>query len=154
MTRRAIRRRAAVLLLPWAATTACRSYAPIALEAAPVDAPVRIALTDRGSADLADALGARTRELRGRVAERGDSAVVVHVSGVTREGADEEAWRGEPVRLPLAAVARIERESLSRSRTALFAGGVLAVLALAVSALGNGEAVRGGPGGGQPPPPR
>ncbi len=153
MTRRAIRRRAAVLLLPWA-TTACHAYAPITLETAPVDAPVRVSLTDQGSADLAAALGARTREVRGRVAERQDSALVLRVSAVKREGADEEAWRGEAVRLPLAAVARIERETLSRPRTALLAGGVLAVLALAVAALGDGEAVRRGPGGGPPPPPR
>ena len=152
MTRRAIRRRAAVLLLPWA-VTACRSYAPIATAAAPVDAPVRIALTDRGSADLAEVLGARTREVHGRDAERTDSALVLRVTTVRREGADEERWRGEPVRLPLAAVARVEREALSRPRSALLVGGVLALLALAVSAVGGGEAVRGGPGPGPPPPP-
>ena len=152
MTRRGIRLRAAVLLLPWAAG-GCRSYAPIAVEAAPVDEPVRIALTDRGSADLAAVLGPRTRVVHGRVAERADSTVVVRVSAVKREGIDEERWRGETVRLPLAAVARVERESLSRPRSALLAGGVLAVLALAVGLLGGGEAIRGGPGGGGPQPP-
>ena len=152
MTRRAIRLRAAVLLLPWA-LTACRSYAPIAVEAAPVDAPVRIALTDRGSADLADVLGPRTRVVHGRVAERADSTVVLHVSSVKREGIDEEQWRGEAVRVPLAAVARVERQSLSRQRSALLAGGVLAVLALAVGVLGGGEAIRGGHGGGGQQPP-
>ena len=153
MRRRGLRRRAAVLLLPWA-VGACHGYAPITVETAPANAPVRVALTDRGSADLAALLGPRTRVVRGHVADRADSVVVLRVTGVQREGADEEAWRGEPVRVPLSAVARIERETLSRPRSALLAGGVVAVLALAVSALGRGEAVRGGPGGGTPPPPR
>lgn len=153
MTTRALRLRAAILLLPWAAT-ACRSYAPIDVGAAPADAPVRVALTDRGSADLAATLGARTRVVHGRVAEQGDSALVLRVSAVRREGGDEEAWRGEAVRVPLSAVARLEQERVSRSRSALLAGGVLAALVLAVAALGGGEATRGGPGGGGPPPPR
>ena len=152
-TPRAIRGRALLLLLPWG-VGACHSYAPITPDAAPAHVPVRVALTDRGSADLAALLGPRTRVVRGHVADRADSAVVLRVTGVQREGSDEEAWRGEPVRVPLAAVASFERETLSRPRSALLAGGVVAVLALAVSALGRGEAVRGGPGGGTPPPPR
>ena len=151
MPTRAIRLRAAILLMPWA-LTACRSYAATSIETAPVDAPVRVALTDRGSADLATAVGSRTRVLHGRITERADSALVLRVTAVRREGADEERWSGEPVRVPLAAVARIDREALSGTRSALLAGGVLALLALAVAALGGGEAIRGGPGGPPPPP--
>ena len=146
-----MRRRAAVLFVPWL-LAGCHSYAATTVAAVPADARVRVELTDRASVDLASTLGPRTRHLRGRIVERADSALVLRVTAVQRDGVNEEEWRGEAVRLPLAAVAGIEREELSRARSGLFAGGVVAALALAVAMLGGGgnDTVTGGPGGRQP----
>ena len=149
-----VRRRAAALLVPWA-LTACHGYESYSPTVVPTDAPVRVELTDRAAVDLAAALGPRARLVHGRVAERGDSVVTLRVSSITRRDGIEESWRGEPVRVPLAGVARFERERLSPTRTGLFAAGIAAVLALAIVAFGgNGEVVRGGPGGGPTPPPQ
>ena len=149
-----VRRRAAALLVPWA-VTACHGYESYSPTAVPTDAPVRVELTDRAAVDLAASLGPRTRLVHGRVAERSDSVLTLRVSSITRRDGVEESWRGEPVRVPLAGVARFERERLSPTRTGLFAAGVAAVLALAIVAFGgNGEVVRGGPGGGPTPPPQ
>jgi hypothetical protein len=146
-----MRRRAAVLFVPWL-LAACHCYAATSVSALPADARVRVALTERASVDLASTLGPRTRHLRGRIVERADSALVLRVTAVQRDGANEESWRGEAVRLPLAAVAGVERDGLSRSRTGLFAGGLVAALALAVAVLGGSgsDTVTGGPGGRQP----
>ena len=149
-----VRRRALALLVPWA-VTACHGYERYSPTAVPTDAPVRVELTDRAALDLAAALGPRARLVHGRVAERGDSALTLRVSSITRRDGIEESWRGEPVRVPLAAVARFERERLSPTRTGLLAGGIAAVLALAIVAFGGGgEVVRGGPGGTPTPPPQ
>ena len=155
MRHRIVRRRAAVLLAAWLAT-GCHSYAAVPVEALPAEAPVRVRLTDRGSVDLADALGPRAAALHGRLQERGDSAVVLRVAAVRRANGTEEPWNGERVRLPLAAVAGIERERVSGVRSGLLAGGIVAVLAVAVAAFGGdgGGTVPGGPIGGQPGGPR
>ena len=139
--------------MPWA-LTACHGYESYPPTAVPTDAPVRVELTDRAAVDLAAALGPRARLVHGRVAERGDSAVTLRVSSITRRDGVEESWRGEPVRVPIAGVARFERERLSPTRSGLLAGGIAAALALAIVAFGGGgETVRGGPIGGPAPPP-
>jgi hypothetical protein len=150
-----VRCRAAALLAPWL-LSACHGYAVGSVATVPADAPVRVELTDRATLDLATPLGPRARLVRGRVAERADSTLTLHVSSVTRHDGREESWRGEAVRMPLAAVARLEREQLSRARSGLLVGGVAAVVALAVAVFGgNGsESVRGGPGGQTPGGPR
>ena len=150
-----VRRRAAGLLVPWL-LSACHGYAASSPVTVPTNEPVRVQLTDRATADLAAALGPSAHLVRGRLTERGDSTLTLHVSSVTRYDGIEESWRGEPVRVPFAAVARLEREQLSRTRSGLLVGGVAAALALAVAVFGgNGDAsVLGGPGQRTPGGPR
>jgi len=150
-----VRRRAVGLLVPWL-LSACHGYAASSPATVPTNAPVRVQLTDRATVDLAGALGPSVHLVRGRLTERGDSTLTLHVSSVTRYDGTEESWRGEPVRVPLAAVARLEREQLSRARSGLLVGGVAAALALAAAVFGgNGDAtVLGGPGGRTPGGPR
>jgi hypothetical protein len=149
-----VRHRAAGLLVPWL-LSACHGYAASSATLVPADAPVRVELTDRATVDLAAALGPRARLVRGRVAERADSTLVLRVASVMRSDGTEEDWRGETVRMPLAAVAHLERERLSGVRSGLLLGGVVAALAVAVAVFGGGsESIPGGPGGQTPGGPR
>jgi hypothetical protein len=130
-------------------TAGCRTFTPVTATELASGAPARVVLTDRGSLELAAALGPRARVVEGPFVRQRDSTLQLRVVSLTRANGVEERWEGQPVDIPLASVAELERSHVSRARSGLMAGGMVAALALAVSALGNPEALSGG-GGGRP----
>jgi len=142
-------RRSGVVLLATTLAAGCHTYAPVAATELAPGAPARVELTDRGSLDLAAALGPRARVVEGPFVRQRDSTLQLRVVSLTRANGVEERWEGQPVDIPLASVAQLERSRVSRARSGLMAGGMAAALALAVAALGNPEALSAG-GGGRP----
>ena len=142
---------AAALLL----TAGCYSYRPVAGVAPAPGAELRVQLTDAGMSELTRYLGPRVMTVDGRLVEiEPDSTLMLSVKAVHTAEGGLQRWPGEgTVRVPNAAVASVSRRTLSRKRTAVFAGGLTAALvAIGVYALDLGRA-GGSPGGNGPPPP-
>jgi hypothetical protein len=112
-------------------------------------ATARVTLTDRGSVELASALGPRGELLEGRVVESADSALTLSVSTVVRRNGVEESWTGERLSIPQRYVASTTMPRVSTWRSLLLAGGVVAGLA-AIAAIiqGSNDNLVKGPGGG------
>jgi len=128
---------------------ACRSYVPVVPHQLAPGSTARVSLTDRGSVELASSLGPRGDLVEGRVVESDDSALVLAVSTVVRTNGVEESWRGERLAVPQSYVAEATMPKLSRVRSVLLAGGVIAGLAAIAAAIeGSNDNVVKGPGGG------
>ena len=141
--------RAACALL--CAASACSVYHAAAPETVPVGARVRLTLTPAGSAALAPRLGGAVTGLEGEWAgERGDS-IDVRVSQLLTAPGVRVDWSGPPVTIARGDVRSVERESVSRGRTALLAGGVVAAGAALLAIVHRGGAASGEPGGGGQP---
>jgi len=135
-------------------TTACQTYTPVPAQGVAPGGRVRVRLTERGSADITPSVGPSARTIDGTVTSISDSAVVLSVTDLTRYNGQEEPWRGESVTVPRAGVADITVPKLSRSRSLLFAGGIILGAVAIGSALGGtgtdiGKSGPGGPGGSQ-----
>ena len=130
-------------------TVGCYTYTPVAPSAAVSGERTRVALTEGGSFEVARYIGPYANTLDGRIVQRDDSGLVVSVVQVTRRSGVEETWRGESVRVPNDAVSSITRPKLSRPRSFLLAGGVVATTLGVTALLGGGSILSGsGRGGG------
>jgi hypothetical protein len=126
----------------------CYVNVPVATAPAP-GSRVHVALTDRGSVDLAQYLGRGVAGVDGRLIQSNDSALSVSVSQVVFQSGDDQRWKGENVSIPRDAVATVQRRKLSFWRSGLIGG------AVAAAAFIIGSQAGGGFGGGkrQEPPP-
>lgn len=122
-------------------STACHTYTPVTGQGIEPGGVVRVRLTDRGAVDVTSSVGPYARAIEGRVSSVTDSTVVLSVIELTRANGQEETWRGESVAVPRSGVAEMATPKVSRSRSWLLAGGLLA----GAAALG---AVIGGTDGG------
>jgi len=120
-------------------TVGCYTYTPISSSAVPANQKTRVNLTEEGSFAVARFIGPYGNSLDGRITQTDDSGFVMAVSQVTRRTGVEESWRGEPVRVPRSAVASVSMPKLSRTRSALVAGGVIAVALGLATTLGGGS---------------
>ena len=147
------RRTGALALATLTVASGCHSYTVVPASELSPGASARVDLTDRGRLDLAPVLGPRASAVDGRVAQRTDSAVVLNVATVFRESGVEEGWRGEAVTLPQSTIAQVQLERVSSAKSGLFAGGLVAAVALAAVAFsGNSKAATGSrPGPSEPP---
>jgi hypothetical protein len=116
----------------------CYQYTPVA-GPLPVRAPVALALTDHGRAQLSDRIGPEIDELRGLLVSSTDSLVVVAMQeSVTLRGISSK-WAGEELTVPRGLIARVRQRQFSRARTiGLVATGGLgaAVAIVSVAAAG------------------
>ena len=134
-----------------ALTVACHSYVPIGAADVTPSREVRLDLTDAGSVAVGPAVGPSAVAIDGRVTQSDDSVLVVTVSRLTRRSGAEETWSGEAVRVPRAGVSAVTVEQLSRGRTGLMVGGLVALGVVIGAALGSGGGVAGRTDGGTPP---
>lgn len=142
---------AALLLGAALINVGCYSYVPLAASDVAPGAPVRVNLSDAGSAAVAASVGAFATALDGPVVSLpGDSVLVVTVARLTRRDGTEETWTGEAVRIPRAGVASFEVRRLSRSRTGFLVGATVATSIAVGAALGGGGGF-GGRGGATSP---
>ncbi len=116
---------------------ACTVYAPAGRPARDGQ-DVQAFLNDFGRSQLGQAVGAGTRTVTGAVAAVGDSSLTVAVIATRSiDGADHE-WTGEHVTLPLAMLDSVRVQRISVVRSALFAGALVAAVALIRAAFSGG----------------
>lgn len=140
------------LLVALLGATACFHYEPLGNEPPTTGAMVRVHLTEPGTLALVPVLGPGAREVDGVLVGVPDTAFVVAVSAVTREGA-RITWAGETVALRRDAVAFMEHRKVDRTRSAIAAGGIIASMFLTARLARNaGGGAPGTDGGGAPAP--
>ena len=131
--------------------TACHTYTPVTTQGVTPGARLQARLTDRGAADLAQYVGPYARIVEGRVTQATDSVLVMSVTELTRANGVEETWRGESVTLNRNSIADLSVPKVSRTRSILLAGGIVAALVGIGLALGTESGVSGkGPGTSNP----
>lgn len=108
---------------------------------------VQAFLNDRGRSELGPTVGVATRSVSGDVTAVGDSSVSLSVTATRSiDGAGYE-WTGERVTLPLTLLDSVRAQRVSLIRSGLFAGALVAAVAL-IRAASSG----GGSGGTQRSP--
>ena len=127
----------------------CYRYTGVPAAEAPAAGEVRVTLADSARAALAPQIGPAGAVLQGQVAGApSDGWIALAVTGVTRTNGVDEFWRGERVRVPVAALTRVEVRRLDRRRSALLAAGVAGAVVLLRAVSGSEAAISGG---GNPP---
>jgi len=116
-------------------TTGCYRYVPSAQPNVVLGEEVRVRLTSDGSATLQPVVGADVAAIDGRVTARNDTAYALTVGGTVKRAGDSAVWSGEPITVPLTAIAGVERRVLDTRKTFLVSGlavgaGVLAALVI------------------------
>ncbi len=111
---------------------ACFTYDQVAVGAnTPTNLDVRVEIEPTTSSLITAAVGPRVSTLEGRTVTADDSSLTVSVRTITRTASSEENWNGDAVRIPRAAIARVERRRLDPIRTGLIVGGVVGAAILA-----------------------
>jgi hypothetical protein len=129
----------------------CYRYAGVPVGGVPpAGGAVRVTLADSARTALAPQIGVAGAVLQGEVAAAPDTAgwLALAVTQVTRTNGVDEFWRGERVRVPVAALTRMEVRRFDRRRTALLAAGLAGGVALVRALGGSGASFSGG---GSPP---
>lgn len=133
-------------------STGCYAFAPVESPAEVREGQkVRVHLSDAGLSEVSPALGPGVLAVEGDLLGRRADSMVVAVSTVRTRNRGDLFWNGESVSLSPPAVEQLEKQRLSRWRTAgaaLLIGGVAYWLG---SGVIGGDAVDSGgegPGGG------
>lgn len=108
---------------------------------------LRVQLTDAGTDQLARYLGPGVITVDGRLVQNSDSALALSVTQVSMRSGQDQFWKGETVNLPRTAISTVQERKLSRVRSLIIAGGVIAIAAtLKVSgAISGGNSGHGTP---------
>ena len=112
----------------------CYKYVPVEASGPPPGVRANLVLSDAGTVEMARWVGPSTRVIEGDVVTATPDGLTLAVRRLERRDGVEEFWKGEEVLVPRDAVATYAERRLSRSRTALFTAGAIAV------ALGVGQA--------------
>lgn len=145
-------RAVAVVLLATVPLSSCYSLAPVQGTPQP-NARVTVRLTDQGSVDLTPVVGQGVASLDATVeGMRGDTLELL-VHSVELRGGGFSLRNGDYAAVPRSAVAGVDERKLSRGRSWLLAGAIVAG-AFALGRIVGLEGVFGGGGdGGTPVPP-
>jgi hypothetical protein len=130
-------------------TTACYAYSPV--ETTPqAGAQVALEVTDEGRVALSDKIGPGVVRLEGTLAGTEGDELLVDASAVRQVRGYITDLGGLRVRLPRRYVTRMDERRLSRTRSLLVVGGVVAVVAAFFTAKISGRSTPGDkePGGG------
>jgi hypothetical protein len=130
------------------AVSACTSYTPLRVADMSPGYNVRVGLSDQGAVDLAPKIGARARQLEGTLTQASDSAILMSVRRVVREGGGDDTYSDIPISLPFRDVESVERSRTSFSRSVLTAGAIVGTALLAARGAGD---ISGGKDGGKQP---
>lgn len=106
----------------------CYTYQPFVQGGPQPGQRVALELTDQGRAALGDQLGPGVLSVEGTLQGMQSDQYVVGVSRVTTISTGTANWGGERVRIPVSDVARSQLRTLSRGRTVLLVGAVVAGL--------------------------
>lgn len=143
-----MRRPLSILLA--ASTVGCYTYTPLHTNAAPATGQqVRVELTQTGSDSLSRVVGPSVQSIDGRLMLSSPEGIELGVTQVKMYSGLEQYWKGEAVTVPKPFIANIDERSFSWGKTGLL-GGVIVLMALAITAGAAGGSLFGGGGGGQP----
>jgi hypothetical protein len=117
----------------------CQVYTPVSLTSQRAKDDVRLTLTNDGTVNLARALGVGASELEGRIDAVTDSTIVMRITELTRLTGSDETWSGEPVTIPRASVATVERRTTLVARSVLLGGAIVVGAVLAGTVVGSAE---------------
>lgn len=108
-------------------------------------------LTDSGAVVLAREVGPSADVLEGSLVHADTASLTLSVRRVLMRDGLSNDWAGERVTVARALIASVSEKRLSRVRSLIFAGGIIAGAALGASGVtgivGGGRGGRGGPGG-------
>jgi hypothetical protein len=130
-------------------STACYAYAPV--QTTPqAGAQVALEVTDEGRVALSDKIGPGVVRLEGTLAGEEGDELLVDASAVRQVRGYITDLGGVRVRLPKRYVTRMDERRLSRTRSLLVVGGVVAIVAAFFTAKFSGRWTPGDedPGGG------
>jgi len=131
----------------------CYEYQPVTTASAPAGQPVRLTLTDAGTADLAPTLGPSMEEVGGKLLDSSGDAYVVALSESRKRNGMEIDWRGEQVSISKSLVASVQQRKFSATRTGFLTAGVVSVLVILQRSIwGSANGYGGGPPGQGPIP--
>ena len=130
-------------------STACFAYSPVETTPQP-GAQVALEVTDEGRVALSDKIGPGVVRLEGTLAGTDGDELLVDASAVRQVRGYITDLGGVRVRLPRRYVTRIDERRLSRTRSFLVVGGVVAIVAAFFTAKISGRSTPGDkdPGGG------
>ena len=141
------------LTLCSAALLLCGCYAsyPISMAQARPGTKLRVALTDAGSDSLARYLGPGVESVDGKLLRSSDADLSLGVSQISMRSGIDQYCKGEAVVLPKYSVATVEERKLSKPRTFLLAGAIVAaLLSVKLSGVGGSSGSPPSHGGGGP----
>jgi len=132
---------------------ACYQYEPLVTASAPIGQPVRLTLTDAGTANLAAQLGPSVEVVGGKLVDDSGDAYLVALSESRKRNGVELDWRGEQVSISKSLVASIQQRQFSPTRTAFLSAGLVTALVILERAFWGPTGVFGssGPGSGSGP---
>lgn len=129
-------------------SSACQRYVPLELTPRALGSDVRLNLSESAATTSFARIGSRIQQAEGRLLYASDSTLAIGVSAVTRTNGVEDAWSGDTVVFQRSQVIDVEQRKISRSRTLLSLGVLVAGGILAHQSLNHGDRVITG----QPPP--
>jgi len=136
-----------------AALLLCGCYAsyPINMAQARPGTKLRVGLTDAGSDSLARYLGPGVQTVDGKLLRSTDTDVSLGVTQISMRSGIDQYWKGEAVVLPKYSVATVQERRMSKPRTFLLAGAIIAALAtVKLSGVGGSSGAPTSHGGGGP----
>ena len=133
------------------ALSACYVSVPVQSSQIEPGTRVRLELTESGTDTLARYLGPGVTSVDGRLVARSDSAFGLSVNQVQLRNGSDQFWKGESVTIPRVSIASVQERRISKLRSFLLAGAVVAG-AVAITSAAAG-ANNGGAGKPPPPPP-
>jgi hypothetical protein len=133
---------ALLVLLPQ--LTGCYQYVPAGSQPLPRGAEVSVSLSDAGRVAMADEVGPGVRRIGGTLLQQGDTSVLLSVRSVEYlDLAVTAQWAGEEVEVPRRHIAELRERQLSRTRTwvtiGLVVAGLIASTFVAISGFGDDE---------------
>jgi hypothetical protein len=139
-----------VRLVSFAAFVLCGCYVntPLVTTVPEPGTRLHVQLTDDGAQSLARYLGPNVAYIDGRLIQRQDSGMTLSVNSTTARTGEQQSWKGENVQIPKSAVATVEQKKVSKWRTALVAGVVVAGVAVISGVSGGSSGSSHGGGGG------
>jgi hypothetical protein len=117
---------AVALMLQWG----CHSYLPVQSAPPAVQERAAVVLSDRGRTMMGDKLGPLVEQVDGIIQSADSSGVVLSVVGTRDVRGGSSLWSGERVEIPADAVLGYRVRQLSKPRSYLLAGSLVAAIAV------------------------
>ncbi len=137
-----------------ALSAGCYVYSPVNTARSPTGLPVRLTLTDAGTANLAAELGPSVEAVGGRLLNDSGESYVLALSESRKRNGVEIDWRGEQVSISKSLVANIQQRQFSRTRTGVLTAGVIGAIVVARRIIWGPGGAFGGDRPGPGPGPR